>query len=1076
MINNQDEKSNGNYPKFLPNLPCGEDLFEGKSQDKIADNIITVLRNVSSCKIIGIDGPWGSGKSNLVQLVAKKLKPQYHFFIYDAWGHQEDLQRRSILEELIQDLTNEQNSIIDGDWHEKLKILLSKRRETESKTIPKISYGIIISIIAIIATPILKVAADSLSPQSWWRLPVVAIPALGMLAIFIYYFNDERKKAGKKDSFKRALTRFCTIYQNRLEEEVRTEVISEEEPSVRKFINYMEDISKDLQQKKLVIVFDNMDRLPHTKVQELWSSIHIFFAENKYENIKVIVPFDRAHIKNAFKQEDFEQDKDNKMKQKKYGDDFIDKTFNIVYRVSPPILSDWKNYFKIQWDRALGNGSTHKTSFNSVLQIYDLLGKDVTPRRIIAFINEFISIKQLIGNTIPDEYVALFIAGKPKISLQPIDEIIKPSYLGSLSFMYEHDEDLPKYIAALFYQIDPDKAIQVIFTDKLKSALDNNDADEFKKISEISEFYDVLEKVIPEITNSQNAIVCLGSIQNDKIGTPQQVQGIWDYLYQKIQPRNDSQLAEFQLILLERMTIHKEEYLRKIMKELRSAEKFNVLDYVDSINSLNEKFTDLDVINKLMTKKIEAESFIPFIQKTKQNFTRYKITCEQADLNSYLSNLPISNHGSIDYIPYLMENYKLETFSRRIEELISASAPQQDYNTLSSLFRLYKELNIRNKPLKVKLDDSVVHALYNNNEVEDEFHYDLIAMRIAKLDKFQTPYAPIFEKELEKTDKVFVTKISERIEYFIGYGDILKGLLTFKSHTLLISVANNLTVKSYGSSSMNVEESIKIFDDICNMANIDPLILIKRLNAWKKYVDKITPQNVNSYVSIFFLKNALEEKCEITDHCIDCAIKYLNALGTDKWEESFKDFNSYEYQLSQVLNYIYSVDAFDAIKNILKEIAEQTAAIPNKELWEQMLSRVKGQGKDLVAAFNGVRDTFIREDNINPEVFNFFGDWLFKYSDMDEQKSSLRTIFKTEIIKNQDNLNLIIENKDKMLSIIGAAKDESKDFNDCIEEMLKTNNDTNFISFAKYIGITCTGSSNDNEDNEREKGIDEVKA
>ena len=31
----------------------------------------------------------------------------------------------------------------------------------------------------------------------------------------------------------------------------------------------------------MIIVFDNMDRLPNNKVQELWSSIHTFFAEKK---------------------------------------------------------------------------------------------------------------------------------------------------------------------------------------------------------------------------------------------------------------------------------------------------------------------------------------------------------------------------------------------------------------------------------------------------------------------------------------------------------------------------------------------------------------------------------------------------------------------------------------------------------------------------------------------------------------------------------------------------------------------------------------------------------------------------
>jgi transposase len=128
----------------------------------------------------------------------------------------------------------------------------------------------------------------------------------------------------------------------------------------------MSDISKDLEKKNLILVFDNMDRLPKKKVQELWSSIHVFFCEHSYTNIKVIVPFDREHIKLSFS-----EDKDDKQ----YGDDFINKTFNVVYRVSPPILSDWKNYFTNQWKEAFGEEDSLSTSKN-VLQIFDLLSEE----------------------------------------------------------------------------------------------------------------------------------------------------------------------------------------------------------------------------------------------------------------------------------------------------------------------------------------------------------------------------------------------------------------------------------------------------------------------------------------------------------------------------------------------------------------------------------------------------------------------------------------------------------------------------------------------------------------------------
>lgn len=56
--------TNRNYPHFLQNAPCGEDLFEGKSHKTIAKNIKKLILSNDTCRVIGIDGGWGSGKSN----------------------------------------------------------------------------------------------------------------------------------------------------------------------------------------------------------------------------------------------------------------------------------------------------------------------------------------------------------------------------------------------------------------------------------------------------------------------------------------------------------------------------------------------------------------------------------------------------------------------------------------------------------------------------------------------------------------------------------------------------------------------------------------------------------------------------------------------------------------------------------------------------------------------------------------------------------------------------------------------------------------------------------------------------
>jgi predicted KAP-like P-loop ATPase len=55
---------------FVPNKPVGKDLFAGKSHEKLAKVIANGI-SVRKIKTIGIEGPWGTGKSNLIELLKK---------------------------------------------------------------------------------------------------------------------------------------------------------------------------------------------------------------------------------------------------------------------------------------------------------------------------------------------------------------------------------------------------------------------------------------------------------------------------------------------------------------------------------------------------------------------------------------------------------------------------------------------------------------------------------------------------------------------------------------------------------------------------------------------------------------------------------------------------------------------------------------------------------------------------------------------------------------------------------------------------------------------------------------------
>ncbi len=290
-------QSKQQYPRFIQNKPCGIDKFDGGSQERLAKTIARHFCQNDSLdeectlpRIIGIEGIWGSGKSNVVKMLERELSDDYYFFEYDAWGHQEDLQRRSILELLTSKLIDD--GILSGNatikvkgggtktvsWSEKLKYLLARKTETVTEKYPLISNGMVAAFLVAVLTPIFTFIAYAVkpTPTTWWfsllSIIIAALPVLIALCVWKWAYSKDHKYGWSY---------MLAIYQDKVEKDVCYETLSEDEPTVYEFKTWMQDISdfiKEKGQRKLVLVFDNMDRLPAEKVKELWSSIHTFFV------------------------------------------------------------------------------------------------------------------------------------------------------------------------------------------------------------------------------------------------------------------------------------------------------------------------------------------------------------------------------------------------------------------------------------------------------------------------------------------------------------------------------------------------------------------------------------------------------------------------------------------------------------------------------------------------------------------------------------------------------------------------------------------------------------------------------
>lgn len=497
-----------NHYNYISKAPCGKDLFVGKAHQKTAEQIAQKILDAKKSLMIGIEGSWGSGKSNLITMIEKELYEKGKgkaaktiFFNYDVWGHQNDMLRRSILEELTSKVIQSSQTLSPQkreEWKQQLKDLMSQKRETSTKTIPKVSAGILVLALMSILTPTCSKIGESL-PKTYgagWDIAITVVPLVFGLGYAGYKFYRLEKK-----TVKAFLNELLFLYQERTKEETTHEVVFSEEPSSSQFRKWMKDLDESLQ-THLILVFDNMDRLPASKVQEFWAAIHSFFSEEKYKHIRVIIPFDRKHIISAFRGEDGGD-------KRCYGNDFIDKTFDVVYRVAPPTLSNWKGYLSNQWKKAFGGGLSPE---HSITQIYDLLTESKTPREIIAFINDCVTTSETCSASIPDEYIALFIIGKHKINESPQKELLELSFLEPLAYKYRN-EKTQKYLSALYYQLPPEEVLDTVYTDQLRRELEKGETTLLKSLVGQPILPSLLENAIVAVTNIENTALAFSQVE-----------------------------------------------------------------------------------------------------------------------------------------------------------------------------------------------------------------------------------------------------------------------------------------------------------------------------------------------------------------------------------------------------------------------------------------------------------------------------------------------------------------------------------------------------------------------------------
>ena len=843
-------------PHFIPDKPTGEDCFDGHSQEKLAHSVCDYLRkldakNDSEAKdeekvyskmprIIGIEGRWGTGKSNVVNMIGQELDGEgYYTFTYDAWGHQEDLQRRSILEVLTRELIAEEvltgkvkikmrnGKPHDAEWEDQLSLLLSNKTTTIRKSTPLLTWaalgGLLIALLFAVLTHVTEVWGSQNEHPSWfWTLDL--IPLILAVVLAAWYWCRHK-------SFKGVLQMIAYNNNDTIDEEYT----SSEEPSVAEFKNWMRAVSKHLgknnrKYNRLIIVFDNMDRLPSDKVMQLWSSIYTFFAGGEFEHIWTIIPYDYEHLCQAIygsEENDGQDENTERIKQ------FISKTFPITYHIPEPVITDYRKLFNTFFDKAFGPDVHDK---EHICQVYMHLEDDPNPRTVIRFVNELVAMRlQWNDAKYRLQNQALYILKKDYLfySGKRLEtQLLSDGLFEKVAPFYPNQDKVRKELCQYAYGLEDEKlASETPLRNEMKRLVDAGES--VAEYVSQDNFLSIFEKVITAISQSSlnHAVKSMASLDDidlqPEIAT--RIRSKWDFLANmKASSKYDSHKYDETLTTL----IKHASPIRAIQMASSFAgamQRIKVTDgasYFQTQYRLQQALQDAEVDYNdsgwYKTTMCEPEQFVQYVCEAKEQYAHYRLTSETKALNEYLFNGAISGNSLVTTVIDFIkddENYDLSDLKKGLSKAISEDSIKEDIHVAAYVHRvLSKDEDI----MKVRFKAETVSFYLNGNqspwsEKQPVGLEDVIAMSLAD------------GKDMNEIDDTMIPRIAGCMGKYMNYTSLLEHTGKEKSAYRKLNI---YCIEHQKGGKLNTIYAARHLTELQQALGLDIAMMLKQFNGW----------------------------------------------------------------------------------------------------------------------------------------------------------------------------------------------------------------------------------------------------
>ncbi|SEQ21914.1 P-loop NTPase fold protein [Myroides profundi] len=838
------------------------------------------------------------------------------------------------------------------------------------------------------------------------------------------------------------------VYTNNKVDETKVEIVSEKEPTVKEFRAWMKDIDNDLK-TNVVIVFDNFDRLPKKHILNVWSSIHIFFAEEPYSRIKVIIPFDRSHVQYAF--DELNNKGGNKVV--KFGDDYVNKTFDIVFRITLPIMSDWKKFFQERWAEAFD--SYEEEELRLVIQVYEFLNRRITPREIISFINEIITIK-LLDNNFRERYIAIFVLRKDEILDNPLQAVTElKEILGGLTSFYSNDAEYAKQLTAIVYHIEVESALELIYRQELKDSMIKKDIERFNSICKADFIDSQFISVISEIEVFENPILTLDAMREESKVSKQFREQAWEMLYNKVFASfivmDKLEIDDWQKALLKSNNDNR--YLDAILKSsFKLVNEDTIYEYLDLINDLEMLIDVGRVKNGIVGGEVSASIYMKLLDYVGKEYVKFKIYTSEILLDKYLSEQTIDIILKFKNTKYLSKEYDFKKYRGNLKANVESNAKNNNIDNVDKLLVKLKEIRFKKTKLNALFSDSQIYTLYTNNSVSElPIITDLIAIRIVRGSEYNSSYKGYFTNVLNTEDEKRAKEIGNTILNYIDYDELLLLSNYYKNSLLFKQIIKTMFSNGKLDKRVNIIKLMEKYSEIKSGLGVENNELLVELSKWSIDQDNF---NLNN------LEDVLIEDCfKYQDLNISKVIRF--AFNND-----FKEYSEEAYNIifknedkDCLFKYFVFLDNSSLTKTSLnvfgKLFLEKLRAETLDEKWWKVLN-VYESNNDVLSVSNTLKDIracFLNSQvSLNLEIAKKIIPLLIKYDLLIGQSDIFRLILKNEFLNDDEFIKLIKNNHEKVKTLYQSAlSDDKVGFRNTINE--KRDSNSLIEEIAKLIDI-----------------------